>query len=51
MDLLYNVDCNKTPINNLDELLVESVNLFNELYDGNEYKMLPLNKRSIIENK
>lgn len=35
LDWLYKLDYKKEPINNLDQLLIESINLCNELYDKN----------------
>ena len=51
LDWLYKEDYNKTPINDLDELLKESIILANNLYDEKDSEILPLNKRKILERK
>lgn len=51
LDWLYKEDYNKIPINDLDELLKESIVLANNLYDEKNSKILPLNKRKILERK
>ena len=40
-----------TPINNLDELLKESVLLSNTLYEGKTFEILPLSERKILKKK
>lgn len=51
LDWLYKVDYNKEPFSNIDELLKESINLANELYNEESYEILPLEKRKILERK
>ena len=51
LDWLYKEDYNKIPINDLDELLKESIILANNLYDEKSSEILPLNKRKILERK
>lgn len=51
LDWLYKEDCKKEPINNLDELLKESVELANKLYDEKTSIILPLNERKILKRK
>ena len=51
LDWLYKEDYNKIPINDLDELLKESIILANNLYDEKDSEILPLNKRKILERK
>lgn len=51
LDWLYKVDYNKEPYSTLEELLKESINLANELYSGDSYEILPLEKRKILERK
>lgn len=47
-DWLYKEDYDKNPINNLNELLMESIKLANEKYDKRGYEILPLDKRKIL---
>ena len=51
LDWLYKVDYNKKPFSNIDELLKESINLANKLYNEESYEILPLEKRKILERK
>lgn len=51
LDWLYKMDYNKVPINNLEELLKESIILTDKLYDGKSTEILPLSKRKILERK
>lgn len=51
LDWLYKEDYKKNPINDLDELLNESIILANNLYDEKNSEILPLNKRKIFERK
>ena len=51
LDWLYKEDYNKIPINNLDELLKETIKLADNLYDEKNAKILPLNKRKILKRK
>mgnify|MGYP003403414459 CR=1 FL=1 len=51
LDWLYKEDCKKEPINNLDELLKESVLLSNTLYEGKTFEILPLSERKILKKK
>lgn len=51
LDWLYKEDYNKVPINDLDELLKESIILAKNLYDEKNSKILPLSKRKILERE
>ena len=51
LDWLYKMDYNKKPFSNIDELLKESINLANKLYNEESYEILPLEKRKILERK
>lgn len=51
LDWLYQMDYNKVPINNLEELLKESIILADKLYDEKNTEILPLSKRKILERK
>lgn len=51
LDWLYKVDYGKTPINNLEQLLEESILMANKLYDEKIYKILPLEERIILEKE
>jgi len=51
LDWLYKEDYNKEPINNLEELLKETLLLVNNLYDEKNTEILPLNKRKILEKR
>lgn len=51
LDWLYQIDYNKVPINNLEELLKESIILTDKLYDEKSTEILPLSKRKILERK
>lgn len=51
LDWLYKMDYNKVPINNLEELLKESMILADKLYDEKNTEILPLSKRKILERK
>ena len=51
LDWLYEEDCNKKPINDLDNLLIESIILANSLYDDKSFEILPLNDRVILKKK
>ncbi len=51
LDWLYKEDYNKNPINSLEELLKESIELANELYNEKSFEILSLNKRKILEIK
>lgn len=51
LDWLYKMDYNKVPINNLEELLKESIILTDKLYDEKSTEILPLSKRKILERK
>lgn len=51
LDWLYKEDYKKEPINNLEELLKETILLANNLYEEKNSKILPLNKRKILERK
>ena len=51
LDWLYKEDYNKNPIDNLEELLNESIILANNLYDERSSRVLPLNDRKILERK
>ena len=48
LDWLYKEDCHKEPINDLDELLKESMILANSLYDKKSFEILPLDQRIIL---
>lgn len=50
LDWLYKEDYNKSPINDLDELLKEAIMLADNLYDEKNSEILPLNKK-IFERK
>lgn len=45
------MDYNKVPINNLEELLNESMILVDKLYDEKSTEILPLSERKILERK
>lgn len=51
LDWLYKVDYNKEPFNDLEELLKETINLVDELYENTNYRVLPLDKRVILEKE
>jgi len=51
LDWLYKEDYNKEPLNDLEQLLKDSVILANNLYDRKNSEMLSLNKRKILEKK
>ncbi len=51
LDWLYNVDYNKEPFNDLDELLEEAIKMVDELYEDSNYEILPLNERVIIKKE
>ena len=51
LDWLYKEDYNKEPINTLEELLKETLLLVNNLYVEKNTKILPLNKRKILEKR
>lgn len=51
LDWLYKIDYNEAPILNLDNLLKESIDLANNLYNEESYEILPLEKRRILERK
>ena len=51
LDWLYQMDYNKVPINNLEELLKVSMILADKLYDEKNTEILPLSKRKILERK
>ena len=51
LDWLYKEDYNKIPINNLDELLKETIKLADNLYDEKNAEILPLNKGKILKRK
>lgn len=51
LDWLYQMDYNKVPINNLEELLKESMILADKLYDEKNTEILPLSKRKNLERK
>ena len=48
LDWLYKEDYDKNPINDLNELLMESIKLANEIYDKQSYEILSLDKRRIL---
>lgn len=51
LDWLYKLDYNKEPILSFDDLLKESIDLANKLYDENSFEILPLEKRKILKRK
>lgn len=51
LDWLYKLDYDKDPYENLQLLLESSIELANNLYNGELSEMLPLEKRNIIVNK
>ena len=51
LDWLYKEDYNKSPINDLDELLKEAIKFADNLYDEKNSEILPINKRKILERK
>lgn len=51
LDWLYKVDYNKEPFNDLDELLIESIKMVDELYENSNYEILPLNERVILKKE
>ena len=48
LDWLYKIDTNKEPYNNLEELLINSISLANEIGINKENEILPLQKRLIM---
>ena len=48
LDWLYEVDMNNKPVNNLKDLLINSVELANEIGINKENEILPLQKRKIM---
>ncbi len=51
LDWLYKLDYNKEVHTNLDDLLKESINLANELYEEKIYEVLPLDERRMIKDE
>lgn len=51
LDWLYEEDYKKVPINNLEELLKESIILADKLYNKKSAEILPLDKRKILKRK
>ena len=49
LDWLYEIDTNMKPINNLEELLKESINKANEIGINNKNKILSLKDRKIVK--
>ena len=50
LDWLYKTDTNKEPSHSLEELLIDSVELANQLGVNYETEILPLEKRLIMKN-
>lgn len=51
LDWLYKLDYNKEPLNDLDELLKESIMMVDELYEDSNYEILPLKERVILKKE
>ena len=51
LDWLYKIDCDKEPIFELENLLKEAINLVETLYNPEEFEIIPVKQRKILEKK
>ena len=51
LDWLYKTDMHKEPFNNLQDLLINSIELANQIGVNQENEILPVQKRKILTNK
>lgn len=51
LDWLYNVDYGIEADKSLEDVMADSVNLAEKLYDGETYKVIPLQYRKILEKE
>lgn len=49
LDWLYEIDTNKKPIDNIEELLLESIKEANKIGINEDNKVMPIQKRKIME--